>query len=150
MSQSLVSIFTHIIFSTKNRYPFIDMDIEKELYPYITKVLQTMDSNVLKIGGTEDHIHILCYLPRTKAISEIVEKIKTSSSQWIKTKGMKYEKFFWQVGYSAFSIGQSGLQKLISYIENQKEHHKKISFQEEVIAFLKKYKVAFDEHYIWD
>jgi len=150
MSQSLVSIFAHIIFSTKNRYPFIDNDIEKELYPYITKVLQTLDSNVLKIGGTEDHIHILCYLPRTKSISEIVEKLKISSSQWIKTKGMKYEKFFWQAGYSAFSIGQSGISKLIEYIKNQKEHHKKISFQEEVIAFLKKYKVAFDERYLFD
>ncbi len=150
MPQSLVGVFVHIIFSTKNRYPFIDKFIEKELFPYITKVLQTLNSNVVKIGGADDHIHILCYLPRTKSISEIVQKVKTSSSRWIKRKGMKYQKFSWQAGYSAFSIGASGLAKSINYIESQREHHKKFSFKEEVIAFLRRYKVDYDESYLWD
>ena len=150
MPQSLTSILVHIIFSTKNRNPFIDSHIEEELYSYMSSVFRACESPAIKIGGTNDHVHILFALSKTRSISEVVEKVKTSTSKWIKTKGGKYRKFFWQHGYAAFSIGKSGQSKLISYIENQKAHHKKVTFQEELSSFLKKYNVEFDERYIWD
>ncbi|MDI6782884.1 MAG: IS200/IS605 family transposase [bacterium] len=136
MPQSLTNILVQIIFSTKNRNPFIDETIESELHKYITTDIQNTGSHLIKIGGTSDHLHILCSLSKTLSISELIEKTKTSSSHWIKAKGTKYTCFFWQKGYGAFSIGQSGIPKLITYIENQKEHHKKVSFQEELRTLL--------------
>jgi putative transposase len=149
MPQSLTNILIHIIFCTKNRVPLIDDEIEPELLKYITTVIQNTGSHLIKLGGTPDHIHILCALSKTIAISDLIENIKTSSSNWMKSKGTKYTDFFWQKGYGAFSIGQSGVPQLISYIENQKEHHKKVSFQEELRMLLDKYQVKFDERYIW-
>jgi REP element-mobilizing transposase RayT len=103
-----------------------------------------------EIGGIEDHVHLLVSLPRTLPLSKLVEEIKKSSSKWIKTKGNLYSNFAWQSGYGAFSIGQSGYDDLRKYIQTQKEHHKKVTFQDEYRAFLKKYCIAYDEKYLWD
>ena len=150
MPQSLASLLIHIIFSTKDRLPFIDAKVEGELYRYLSSVFVACESPALKIGGTTNHVHILCRLSRARPLSDVIEKVKTSSSKWIKMKGATYRKFFWQNGYAAFSIGQSGVSRLISYMETQKEHHKKRSFQDELRAFLRNYDVAYDERYLWD
>jgi len=107
-----------------------------------------MDSYVYCIGGTKDHIHIACTLPRTINQSDFLKKLKATSSQWMKEQGVK--SFFWQKGYGAFSIGQSQLFQLMSYINNQEEHHKKFSFQEEYRELLNKYGIDYDEPYVWD
>jgi REP element-mobilizing transposase RayT len=150
MAQSLSNVLIHIVFSTKNRRPFIDLDIEVELFKYIAGICREWKCPSHKIGCADDHIHIACSLSRTVAISKLVEEIKTGSSKWIKTMADRYIEFAWQNGYGAFSIGQSQLTDLIEYIENQRTHHKQLSFQDEYRTLLTKYQIEFDERYVWD
>ena len=150
MAQSLANILLHIIFSTKNRYPFIDQSIENELYAYITSIANTNGCYLHKIGGIEDHVHLFTSLPRTLAISDLLEEIKKNSSKWIKTNGDKYKDFSWQKGYGVFSVSASQHSAVTTYITNQKQHHKSLSFQDEYRKFLILNKVPFDERYVWD
>jgi putative transposase len=131
MAQSLSNVLLHVVFSTKQRRPWIDVAIEEELRKYIGGIRRELDCPSHRIGGTDDHIHIACSLSRTMTISKLVEEIKTASSKWIKTKGDQYGGFSWQNGYGAFSIGQSQLDDLKRYIANQREHHRRSSFQDE-------------------
>ena len=150
MPQSLSSILVHLIFSTKNREPFITPAIEPELHPYIAQILRELNSPCLALNGTNDHIHILFALSRVITVAELVEEVKTNSSKWIKTKGREFKNFHWQRGYGAFSIGQSNVEVLKLYIRNQKDHHKRVTFQDEYRDFLKSYGIDFDERYVWD
>src|SRR5262245_56819690 len=150
MPQSLASVLVHLIFSTKHRQPFIRPEVEPELHPYMATVFRSMASPTVALNGTEDHLHVLFRLSRKKSIAEIVEEIKTSSSKWIKSKGVEYKDFHSQNGYGAFSIGQSGVDALKKYIARQKEHHRKKTFQEEYRDFMAKYRVEYDERYVWD
>ncbi|HBB93963.1 MAG TPA: IS200/IS605 family transposase [Blastocatellia bacterium] len=135
MSQSLSSVLIHLVFSTKNREPFITPAIEPELHPYMAKILRELKSPSLAIDGTADHVHILFPLARVVTIAEIVEEIKTSTSKWIKTKGREFRNFHWQRGYGAFSIGQSNVASLKRYIRDQKEHHKASRFKMNIVSF---------------
>lgn len=150
MPQSLSKVYLHIIFSTKLRKSLITREIQNELHAYIAGTLINLKSDVLKVNGTIDHVHILCTLPRTITISKLLEEIKKSSSKWIKTKGIKWSSFAWQDGYGTFSVSSSLIKNVIKYIENQEEHHKKISFQDEFREFLIKYNIDYDERYLWD
>src|SRR3989442_14960098 len=147
MSQSLSAILVHLVFSTKNREPFITPAIETELYPYMAKVLRELKSPSLAIDGASDHVHMLFSLARVITIAELVEEVKTSSSKWIKTKGREFRNFHWQRGYGAFSIGQSNVEVLKRYIRNQKEHHKRVTFQDEYRNFLISYGFVLVERY---
>lgn len=148
MGQSLSRVILHIIFSTKDRLPVINQDLDFKLHAYIATVLRDLDSYVFKVGGTSDHIHIACTLPRTMAQSDLVKKAKTSSNAWLQRQGAS--KFSWQKGYGVFSVGESQIPGLVQYIENQREHHKTKSFQDEYRDFLSKYKVEYSEIYVWD
>jgi len=150
MPQSLSSILVHLVFSTKNREPFITPAIETELRPYMATILREHNSPSLIIGGTADHIHALFALGRTMTVADLVEEVKTGSSKWLKTKGLEFRNFHWQKGYGAFSVGQSNVEEVKRYIRNQKEHHRRITFEDEYRNFLKQYKVQFDERYVWD
>ena len=150
MSQSLSSVLIHLVFSTKNREPFITAEVETELHPYMTKIFSELKSPSLAIDGTTDHVHILFSLARVVTLADIVEEVKTSTSKWIKTKGREFRDFHWQRGYGAFSIGQSNIATLKRYIRNQKEHHQRITFQDEYRKFLKAYDIEFDEKYVWE
>ena len=150
MPQSLSSILIHLIFSTKNREPFITPAIESELHPYMAKIFRGLKSPSLTIDGTEDHIHILFSLSRVINIADLVEEVKTDSSKWIKTKGPEFRNFHWQRGYGAFSIGQSQVPAVKRYIAQQKIHHRRVTFQDEYRKFLKSYRIEFDERYVWD
>jgi REP element-mobilizing transposase RayT len=104
----------------------------------------------LAIDGTSDHVHVLFSFARVVTIADVVEEIKTSTSKWIKTKGQEFTNFHWQRGYGAFSIGQSNVASLKRYIRQQKEHHKRVTFQDEYRKFLKAYGIDYDEKYVWD
>lgn len=150
MPQSLTCILVHIVFSTKHRQPFIKPEIETELFKYMSSIYRANNSPALSMNGTENHVHTLILLSKTITVSKLIEEVKRSSSKWIKTKGQAYEGFYWQNGYGAFSIGQSNVAALKTYIANQKEHHKKVTFQDEFRALLKRYGVEYDERYVWD
>jgi putative transposase len=150
MPQSLSRLLTHVIYSTKNRDPLIAPHLLSELHAYLVGVLEAIDCTPLRIGGTENHVHLFFALARTRTIAEIVEKTKTSSSKWIKTKGTAFANFHWQAGYGAFSVSQSDAERVVAYIANQPKHHKRISFQEEYRRFLERYAIAYDERYVWD
>lgn len=150
MPQSLVKNYLHIVFSTKHRYPFIDNQIKDELFRYLGGICKNLECNPIRVGGHLDHIHILCLLSRKIALMKLIEEVKTHSSKWIKTKGQKYEKFYWQNGYGGFSIHESQVDHVKSYILNQEKHHKKVSFKDEYRTFLKEYDIDCDERYVWD
>ena len=150
MAQSLSSVLIHLVFSTKDRERFITPVIEPELHPYIAKVLRELKSPSLAIDGTSDHLHILFSLSRVITIAQLVEEVKTNTSKWIKTKGREFRTFHWQRGYGAFSIGQSNVAALKSYIRNQKRHHRRITFQDEYRKFLLAYGIDYNEKYVWD
>jgi REP element-mobilizing transposase RayT len=150
MPQSLSSILVHLVFSTKNREPFIRPAIEPELHPYLASIFRALKSPSLAIDGTADHIHMLFSLGRVITIADLVEELKTESSKWIKTKGREFKNFHWQAGYGAFSIGQSNVEALKRYIRGQKKHHRRVTFEDEYRQFLKRYQVEYDERYVWD
>jgi putative transposase len=150
MSQSFSSILIHLVFSTKNREPFITAAIETELHPYMATIFRELKSPSLAIDGTADHTHALFVLGRTTTVAEVVEEVKTGTSKWIKTKGLEFRNFHWQKGYGAFSIGQSQVEVMKSYIRNQKRHHQHVTFQDEYRESLRRYEIDFDERYVWD
>jgi putative transposase len=148
MSQSYVQFYVHIVFHTKNNEKLIKPEIEFELYSYLGGILKNLKSNPIQIGGTADHIHILCTLPKTMAPADLVEEIKKSSSKWIKSKGLVYHNFYWQDGYGGFSLSNSGVEPVRNYILTQKEHHKKISARDEYRNLLDTYDIKYEERYL--
>jgi putative transposase len=150
MPQSLSFVLVHIIFSTKDRRPVLYDSVRIELHAYMATVARHAKCECYRVGSVADHVHIAIRLARTKNISELVEELKSSSSRWLKTKSPELSKFAWQRGYGAFSVGPADLDGLIRYIDKQGPHHRKVTFQDEFRAFLKKYGVEFDERYVWD
>jgi REP element-mobilizing transposase RayT len=150
MSQSLSKVYVHITFSTKKRYPFIDENIKEELWTYIGGLCKALECNPIRVGGHHDHIHICCILSKKTTQIKLLEEIKKESSRWIKTKGRRYAKFYWQDGYGIFSVNPAEIDKVVKYIDNQYEHHKKRTFQGEFVRFLNKYGVKYDDRYLWD
>ena len=150
MPQSLCEVFIHIVFSTKDRQPFIASSIEPKLHNYLSSVCQNNECRKLAIGGMPDHIHILTSLSRKIAISTLIKELKTCSSKWMKDQHPSLSQFYWQRGFGVFSTAPSMLNRVIEYIDNQKEHHKKVSFQEEYRKWLKGYGIDFNERYVWD
>ena len=114
------------------------------------RICNELECYPVQVGGHNNHIHICCLLSKKITQIKLLEEIKKSSSKWIKTKGKKYEKFYWQDGYAVFSVNPFEVEKVVEYIKNQEEHHKKRTFQEELLAFLKKYNMEYDERYLWD
>jgi len=150
MPQSLSNISIHIVFSTKHRQNWLTKEIRHELYPYIAQILKNKNCCSCKIGGTENHIHILCPLPRTISISKLIEDLKVVTSKWIKTKSPTFINFHWQTGYAAFSISPGHIEIVSSYIENQEAHHKGVSFEDELCKLLNKYNIPFDQRYLFN
>ncbi|HIJ70746.1 MAG TPA: IS200/IS605 family transposase [Planctomycetes bacterium] len=141
MPQSLAKIIVHIVFSTKNHAPYLSEDIRPGLFAYMAGILNKLDSKAIIINGVEDHVHILCLLSKNHAPCEIVEKVKTGSSKWIKTQAPGLNSFQWQNGYGIFSVSQSNVESVRRYITDQEEHHRRVSFKDEFRKFLDKYKV---------
>ena len=150
MAQSLAKVIVHIIFSTKDRMPLIAPTMRGELHAYIVGTLARLGCPSILVNGVADHVHILCFLSRTLALAKVIEEVKKGSSKWMKTKAVALRNFHWQNGYGAFSVSQSGVAKVRDYIAGQEEHHRRVSFEEEFLAFLRRHEVEFDERYVWD
>ena len=151
MPQSLSKVLVHIVFSTKQRYPFLgDKETRNEMHAYLGGTCNELGCRVLTVGGVADHVHILCILSRNVSVAELVGEVKRGSSKWIKTKGRMLTKFGWQNGYGAFSVGESEAERVKEYIAGQEEHHRKKTFQDEYRSFLKEYGIDYDERYVWD
>ena len=149
MAQTFVSLLVHVIYSTKNREPFISPSIEPELFAYMGGILKNQNSRLLDAGGTADHVHLLISQSKNVSLSSLMKDLKKDSSFWIKTKGRQFDNFHWQDGYGAFSIGHSQIAALKKYISQQKEHHRKRTFQEELMAFFDEYGMEYDVRYLW-
>jgi REP element-mobilizing transposase RayT len=148
MPQSLSKVYIHIVFSTKHCQNFIQQEVQKELHSYLIGVLSKLGSYTSEIYANPDHIHILSTLARTITIADLVSKIKTSSSKWIKLQGIS--NFDWQDGYGIFSVSASKVETVRKYILNQPEHHKKLTFKDELRQFFREYEIEYDERYVWD
>ncbi len=149
MSHSYVSNFMHCAFSTKDRHPFIDAELESRLLPYIGGIARENRMKALAIGGTADHVHALLSLPGMMSFAKAVQLVKGGSSKWVHETFAEHRKFERQEGYGAFRVSASQLPKTIAYINRQKEHHRKKTFQEEFLELLKKHGIEHDSRYVF-
>jgi len=150
MAQSLSKILLHVVFSTKHRRPLIPTELAGDLHAYLAGACRAVGCEAYRVGGTRDHVHIACSLRRTLTVSKLLEEVKKTSSAWFKSKSPHGFDFAWQAGYGAFSLGRSQLPTLIRYIDNQQEHHRSVSFQDELLGLLRRYGVEYDEKYLWE
>jgi putative transposase len=150
MPQSLVRMLIHVVFSTKNRVDSIIPEIENGLFGYIHGIVENNSSKLILANGTTNHIHLLISIGKIISVSQLIGDIKRDSSVWIKKQDAKYGNFYWQEGYGAFSVGQTEDEMVIRYIAKQKDHHKTKDYKTEFRGFLKKYKIDYDEQYVWD
>jgi len=149
MANTYTQIHIQAVFAVQNRRCLIDRKWKDELYKYITGIIQNYDHKVLQINGMPDHIHILFGMRPTQSLSDLMQKVKQDSSKWINNKGFVNGRFSWQEGFGGFSYSKSQLPRVIHYIQNQENHHKKKSFLEEYIDVLKDFKIEFDNRYIF-
>ena len=149
MPQSLSKIYIHTVFSTKNREPFLSHDqIREELHAYMGGIAKQLDCYPIRIGGTADHVHLLTSLSRATSVADLVKEIKRVSSIWLHEKGNSG--FKWQAGYASFSVSESKLESVEKYVSSQIEHHRKVSFQDELRRFFVMHNLEFKEQYVWD
>ena len=150
MPQSLSNILLHLIFSTKDRYPWLETGIREKTHAFIAGAARQCGCEAYRVGGVADHVHLAIGLSRTLAVADLVKEIKTASNKWLKTQDDSFQKFSWQNGYGIFSVGMSQKETLLHYIDTQEAHHRTQTFQDEYRAFLTKYAIEFDERYVWD
>lgn len=149
MSQSLSKIYIHLVFHIKYNSPLIRKEDKNSLFAYMGSVIKTNESIPIVINGVENHVHILCVMSKNISLAKLTEEIKRNSSRWIKTLDPHYANFAWQGGYAGFSVSQSLHERTKKYIENQEEHHKKLTYKEEVEKFLEEYGVDYNAEYLF-
>jgi REP element-mobilizing transposase RayT len=148
MAQTFTNLLTHIVFSTKDRVSTIRPELKSDLHAYMGGIIRNLEGQALIVNGMADHVHLLVWLPPTVAIAEALRVLKANSSRWVhESQGRRT--FAWQAGYGAFSVSHSNTSVVVKYIQEQEKHHRRISFQEEFLALLKKNNIAYDERYIW-
>jgi REP element-mobilizing transposase RayT len=151
MPQSLVEIYVHIVYSTKHRKPFLrDERFRDRTHRYLAGICTNLKCPTVIVGGTEDHVHVLCRLGKNVGVPDLIRDMKRDSSKWIKAEQPKLAGFHWQRGYGAFSIGPSHVDALRRYIAGQQEHHRREMFQDELRRLCRKYGLDIDERYVWD
>ena len=151
MPQSLVQNYLHIVYSTKDRAPFLkDKALRAEMHQYLGGTCRNRECPTIQVGGPEDHIHLLIRLSQKIALADLIRDLKRESSKWVKTKSTELADFHWQEGYGAFSVSPSHVDALVEYIRGQEDHHRRESFQDEFRRLCKKYGLELDERYAWD
>ncbi len=149
MSQSYTCLYYHVIFSTKQRRALITPDLRERLYAYIGGIVAHEKGRLMSAGGADDHLHLLLSLRAQTALSDMLRLLKTNSSKWVHETFADRRDFGWQDGYSAFSVSYSNIQHVQEYIARQEQHHRRVSFQEELLEFLQRHNIEYDERYIW-
>ena len=150
MAQSLANNLIHLVYSTKHRQPWLPEPVRESLFAYQGGIFSEWDSPALTINGVEDHVHALFLLSKNHALKKVVEEVKKGSSKWLKAVGTQNLDFQWQNGYAAFSVSESNVPNVRRYIDCQQEHHRRMTYQEELRTLLQRHGVEFDERYIWD
>jgi putative transposase len=150
MPQSFASLHCHLIYSTKNRVPLITGDIQPRLYGYWGGICQEQGNRLIAAGGTANHVHLLVSLSRDASVAEVVRDLKANSSKWIHETFPASRDFAWQTGYAAFAVSFSNIDQVKKYLARQAEHHRKQTFQEEFVAFLRRHHIEYDERYLWE
>ena len=150
MPQSLAKIYLHLVFSTKDRQRILGDAVRPDLHAYLGGVFHGLGCAPIEINSGPEHAHLLFLMSRSHSMAQVVEDVKTSSNQWLKSHDKRFDRFAWQRGYAVFSVSQSNADDVRTYIRNQHDHHKRITFQDEIRAFLKRHDVEFDERYVWD
>ncbi|MEX0612030.1 MAG: IS200/IS605 family transposase [Pirellulales bacterium] len=148
MPSTYTNLLYHIVFSTKQRIPLIINEFQEELYRYIGGIIRAEGGVLLEIGGTTDHVHILAKFKPATSVSEMLAKIKANSSKWVNDHKMKLRKFGWQEGYAAFTVSESQAPAVAVYIRNKDEHHRKQTYQEELLALLQRHGIEYDPRYL--
>jgi len=149
MSHTYTNILIHALFSTKDRQPWLISDIRDEVFSYLGGAVNELGGQSLLVNGPRDHVHMLFVQPRTLSIADLMEKVKANSSGWVKKRWPSMRYFGWHTGYGAFSVSKSHVEAVELYIRTQEEHHRKLSFQEELLAFLKKQGIEYDPRYVF-
>jgi REP-associated tyrosine transposase len=139
-----------VVFSTKERRPWLAADIRPRVWAYLARILQSLECHAITVGGMHVHVHVLCNLTKKHAPMKVLEVLKKDSSKFVKTLDERLGDFHWQDGYGLFSVSPSHVEAVRNYILKQEEHHRKETFQEEFLCLLKKYGAAYDERYLWD
>ncbi|HOC54309.1 MAG TPA: IS200/IS605 family transposase [Verrucomicrobiota bacterium] len=147
---SYISSYFHCVFSTKERRPLIPPQLQERLWPYLGGIARQNGMTAIEIGGVVDHVHVLLALPSTLSLAKAMQLIKGGSSKWVHETFAEHWLFGWQVKYGAFSVSYSQLDKTRRYIQTQAEHHRKLTFQEEFLALLRRHRIAYDERYLWE
>lgn len=148
MSHTFTNLLTHVIFSTKDREPHITTELQDDLLAYLGGIVRELGGALRAANARPDHVHLLCSLPPTMATADALRLVKTNSSRSVH-RSRNYAGFDWQTGYGAFSVSHSLAPAVVRYIGDQEKHHRRVTFQEEFIAFLKKNGIAYNERYIW-
>lgn len=150
MPQSLSNILIHLIWSTKDRHPWLAPGIREQTHAFLAGAVRQCGCEAYRVGGVADHIHLAARLSRTLSVADLVKEVKAASSKWAKAQYPSLHNFSWQQGYGAFSVGMSQKEALLHYIDNQEEHHLTRTFEDEYRAFLNKYAIDYDERHLWD
>jgi REP element-mobilizing transposase RayT len=150
MPQSLSNILLHLIWSTKDRHPWLTPGIREKAHTFLAGAVRQCDCEAYRVGGVADHVHLAVRLSRTLSVADLVKDVKTASSKWLKEQGPEFNGHYWQLGYGAFSVGMSQKETLLHYIDTQYEHHRTRTFQDEYRDILQKYGIEYDERYAWD
>jgi len=150
MAQSYCNLIYHIVFSTKDRQPWLRDDVRARTYEYLGGAVRKEGGVALVVNGTADHVHIMARLRQDKAVADVLRDIKSNSSGWIHTTFAHLQEFRWQAGYGASTVSASHIEKVRHYIQKQEDHHKKRSFKEEFIALLDAHGIEYDKRYVWN
>ena len=150
MAHTYSNLLIHALFSTKHRTPLLDAELKPEIFSYLGGIITQLRGRPFLINGPKDHVHLLFVLPTTVSVADFMEKLKANSAKWVHQRWPGRRGFSWQTGYTACSVSHSNLASVKKYIANQEAHHRKISFQEEVLAFLRKHEIEYDPRYVFD
>ena len=150
MPSSYTNLLYHLVFSAKERRPLITPELSADLYPYLGGIVRQEGGMLLEVGGMPDHVHLVARFRADLAVADMMRVIKANSSKWVNERASRAVDFAWQTGYGAFTVSGSQLPVVRRYVQRQEEHHRKRTFQEEFVAFLKKHGIEYDQRYLWD